>query len=464
MLIKCDAKVLKETIATAAKVVPGRPTLPILSTVMIEAIGDVVKVSASNLDQSIVVNCEAVEVEQPGAICLPCRMMLKLLAEQCGEIVIDASDANSTAKVICSSASYEVTGYDWEEFPLMEEIQEGKELTIEQGIFKGVLQRTSHAMSSDLTRFILNGVCLWSDRSAVHVVGTDGRRLHTEKLPLVKCGSLKAVIPTDGVKLLLNELTDGDEPVEIIFGEKMARFSVDEKWTIHTKLIDGTYPNWRQVIPAESGLDVHAKADRSLFIQALKKVMVVLRPANMSCKVELDGAIRATAMTPDIGKADVTIGKADNKAHPSFTINPIYVIDALRDVDRDEVMVFASSDNTGPVLLTAGDYIAVIMPLRYGDESVDVAPAPVSNPSPVPSAPPHDAVEESDVEAAVEIFKATGRASTSSIQRRMRIGYTKAARIMEVLEERGIIGPPNGSQPRAILIDMNGKDDEKGGE
>ena len=61
------------------------------------------------------------------------------------------------------------------------------------------------------------------------------------------------------------------------------------------------------------------------------------------------------------------------------------------------------------------------------------------------------------LDPAVEIIRQTRRASTSSLQRRLRIGYTRAARLMDVLEEKGIIGPPNGSDPREILIDLDGE-------
>ncbi|OGV61573.1 MAG: hypothetical protein A2498_11840 [Lentisphaerae bacterium RIFOXYC12_FULL_60_16] len=65
--------------------------------------------------------------------------------------------------------------------------------------------------------------------------------------------------------------------------------------------------------------------------------------------------------------------------------------------------------------------------------------------------------EDDDVLAqAIEIIRETRRASTSSLQRRLRIGYTRAARVMDILEERGIIGPPRGSDPREILIDLDG--------
>jgi S-DNA-T family DNA segregation ATPase FtsK/SpoIIIE len=69
---------------------------------------------------------------------------------------------------------------------------------------------------------------------------------------------------------------------------------------------------------------------------------------------------------------------------------------------------------------------------------------------------PDDADDEL-IEMAVQIIRETHRASTSSLQRRLRIGYTRAARVMDVLEERGIVGPARGSDPREILIDLDGE-------
>ncbi len=59
------------------------------------------------------------------------------------------------------------------------------------------------------------------------------------------------------------------------------------------------------------------------------------------------------------------------------------------------------------------------------------------------------------MQRAIEVIKATKRASTSSIQRRLKIGYNRAARIMDRLEDEGIVGPDNGSKPREILVDVD---------
>jgi S-DNA-T family DNA segregation ATPase FtsK/SpoIIIE len=71
----------------------------------------------------------------------------------------------------------------------------------------------------------------------------------------------------------------------------------------------------------------------------------------------------------------------------------------------------------------------------------------------LPDAPEED---EELIQQAVEVIRQTRRASTSSIQRRLRIGYTRAARLIDILEEKGMVGPPRGSEAREILFDLDG--------
>jgi S-DNA-T family DNA segregation ATPase FtsK/SpoIIIE len=57
-------------------------------------------------------------------------------------------------------------------------------------------------------------------------------------------------------------------------------------------------------------------------------------------------------------------------------------------------------------------------------------------------------------EKALSIVGLTGYASTSMIQRKLKIGYNRAATLLEKMEEEGIVGPPDGSKPREILVDI----------
>jgi DNA segregation ATPase FtsK/SpoIIIE, S-DNA-T family len=73
------------------------------------------------------------------------------------------------------------------------------------------------------------------------------------------------------------------------------------------------------------------------------------------------------------------------------------------------------------------------------------------------SAPAEEVTEEDEmlVEKCLEIIRQEKRASTSMLQRRLRLGYTRAARVVDILERRGILGPGDGAKPREILVDLD---------
>jgi S-DNA-T family DNA segregation ATPase FtsK/SpoIIIE len=64
--------------------------------------------------------------------------------------------------------------------------------------------------------------------------------------------------------------------------------------------------------------------------------------------------------------------------------------------------------------------------------------------------------DEDLIEQCIEVIRTEQKASVSLLQRRLRLGYTRAARIMDELEDRGIVGPNKGAEPRDILIDLDG--------
>jgi DNA segregation ATPase FtsK/SpoIIIE, S-DNA-T family len=71
--------------------------------------------------------------------------------------------------------------------------------------------------------------------------------------------------------------------------------------------------------------------------------------------------------------------------------------------------------------------------------------------------------DEELIQQCIEVIRSEQKASVSLMQRRLRLGYTRAARIMDELENRGIVGPSKGAEPRDILIDLDGGGADGGG-
>ena len=72
--------------------------------------------------------------------------------------------------------------------------------------------------------------------------------------------------------------------------------------------------------------------------------------------------------------------------------------------------------------------------------------------------------DEELIQKCIEVIRSEQKASVSLLQRRLRLGYTRAARIMDELENRGIVGPSKGAEPRDILIDLDGTGMDGGGQ
>lgn len=120
----------------------------------------------------------------------------------------------------------------------------------------------------------------------------------------------------------------------------------------------------------------------------------------------------------------------------------------------------------GTAVETRDDTGAVIeeRPLRDSEkqllmDAIDKAATPKTAPPdkqspaslPLDQDAPATPLEKKLCKTAVEIIRETQRASTSTLQRRLGVKYTTAARIMDLLEQAGCVGPPNGSDPRKIL-------------
>jgi S-DNA-T family DNA segregation ATPase FtsK/SpoIIIE len=105
------------------------------------------------------------------------------------------------------------------------------------------------------------------------------------------------------------------------------------------------------------------------------------------------------------------------------------------------------------------DYLKTQKTTEYDDQVIN---QPVSHPNGKGSIAA-GSVEDRDVvfDEAVKLVSETGKASASLMQRRLKLGYARAARVLDQLEAAGIVGPSNGAKPREILIPHNNSDDSE---
>src|SRR5882672_8743055 len=237
-------------------VVSTRTTLPILSNVLLRAEGDRLEFTATDLDVTISCAVEA-KVRKPGASTVPVKKLFGIVRELSNSEIDLEVDEKNVCSIHSGASFYKINGLSADEFPPLPKFKEDKKVVLSQETVKGMMKKTSFAISTDESRYVLNGIFISLKDHKMTMVATDGRRLALvdEEVDVSEKSHGEFIIPAKAVNELNRLLQDKGE-VEMRYAENQAAFTLkDEKGgsvLIITKLIEVNYPNYRQVIPGET--------------------------------------------------------------------------------------------------------------------------------------------------------------------------------------------------------------------
>jgi DNA polymerase-3 subunit beta len=359
-------KVTKEAILDGLQrvqnVVSTRTTLPILSNVLVQASSGHISLTTTDLDVGVRCTVEA-DVSKPGSTTLPARKLFSILKEVAApEIEVEVDERNA-ASIRCGSSFYKIMGLPEEEFPRFPESSAGKTLKIEQSVLRDMLKKTAYAVSNDETRYVLNGVFMGFKGDKLTVVATDGRRLalieHDIEVP--KGAETELILPSKAVGELERLLADKGD-VKLSIGENQIIFDLDGT-TLVSKLIEGTYPNFRQVIPAETKERI--SLERELLLSALHRASILASEKSQSVKLNFGkNTLTITATTPEVGEAKETLSINYKGKEMAIAFNPQYMMDPLRNLDADEIFLELADELSPGVIKVNAPFLYVLMPMR----------------------------------------------------------------------------------------------------
>jgi DNA polymerase-3 subunit beta len=348
-------------------IVSTRTTLPVLSNVLLRAEGNRLDLTATDLDVSISSAVET-KVEKPGAVTLPAKKLFGIVRElPSPQIELEVDDKNM-CRIVAGSSYYKINGLAAEEFPPLPKFAENRRITLPQDKLKSLLRKTSFAISTDESRFVLNGIFMSLKDHKVTLVATDGRRLAmAEEEVDVPAGSQgECIVPSKAINEL-NRLLATQNDVEIKFTDNQVAFTLQGangySTLIISKLIDGNYPNFRQVIPAESKERIALV--REELLQALRRAEIMTSEKSNSVKLSFGkNKLEITANTPEIGEARESIAVNYKGNDLAIAFNPAYMMDPLKSLDNDEVFLELTDELSPGVMKINGPFLYVLMPMR----------------------------------------------------------------------------------------------------
>jgi DNA polymerase-3 subunit beta len=287
-------------------VVSSRTTLPILNNVLLQASEGHLKLTATDLDVTVSCSVEAT-VNSPGATTLPVKKLSSIARELAtNELELEVDD-----KHICAIRSgpsfYKIHGLSAEEFPPFPQFKEDKRVVLPQETIRNMLRKTSFAVSSDETRYVLNGIFFSLKDQKLTMVATDGRRLALvdEEVDIGEQSSGEFIVPSKAVNELSHLLQDKGE-VEIKFTDNQVAFSLTAEKSpsalVISKLIEGNYPNYKQVIPSESKERIALM--REELLHALRRAEIMTSEKSNSVKFTFaKNQLAITANSPEVRRS-----------------------------------------------------------------------------------------------------------------------------------------------------------------
>jgi DNA polymerase-3 subunit beta len=353
------------------RVVERRNTIPILSNVLLAATGASLEMKATDLDLEITEATAAV-IERTGATTVPAHLLYEIVRKlpDGAEVMLKTDDDGNAMSVISGRSSFRLQCLPQSDFPELSAGSFSHIFRLESPALKGLIEKTQFAISTEETRYYLNGIYLHTHEAGgklkLRSVATDGHRLaraETEA-PAGSEGMPGIIIPRKTVSELQKLVDDPDVAVTVELSDTKIRFTVGSV-VLTSKLIDGTFPDYQRVIP--TGNDKPLIIDRQSFAAAVDRVSTISSERGRAVKLSIaDGQVTLVVNNPDSGSATEELA-ADYSSDPiEIGFNAKYLLDVTAQLSGNKAK-FMLADAGSPTLIhdtTDDDALYVLMPMR----------------------------------------------------------------------------------------------------
>lgn len=363
MKFTVEKNVLLNGVQAVQNVISSKTTLPILSHILIESQQDSIRLTATDLDVGI--SCVIpVDIQEQGAITVPAKRFGDIIKELSANEILVTTKKNNSIIIETDSVQFKIMGNAREEFPKLPEVKDREAIKLEQPQLKAMIGLTAFAVSFDETRYILNGILFKISKNAVSLVSTDGKRLAVVERKVAHDTDKEhsMIIPIKTIHELTRHLKDQGF-VSIVVSNNQVLFDFGSVIII-SRLIDGEFPDYRQVIPPVSENKI--RINRAQFLGAVRRAALLSTPDYQAVKLEVfKNKLLVSKSTPDIGESREEMAIDYRGKEMMIGFNPVYVMDVLKNL-TDDTVEFEVTDSEKPVVARTDGYVYIVLPMRLG--------------------------------------------------------------------------------------------------
>ena len=350
-------------------VIEKRSTLPILSNVMIDVSNSVLTLTATDLDLIFIHKIKNIKVEEEGKTTTSSSIMYDIVRKFSSGKTINFSNVGESKLNLESEKSvFNLNCINASEFPLTNEDFNENEFSINSKNLLKLLNKCKISISNDETRHYLSGIFLHqstiNDKNYLTAVATDSHRMSVSKIIVAEDLKFDPIIlPKKTIFQLCSLLEDYSGEVKISNIKSKIKFELNNSILI-SKLIDGKFPNYVQVIPKDNQkkLEVNLK----LFLNCVDRVASVSLDKKDGVKFNLSKDnlnLSVNNTTSGDGKESLKV-KFDHELDISF--NSKYLIDIAAQLNGENIEIYLKDTGSPALIKDPSDFdsIYVVMPMK----------------------------------------------------------------------------------------------------
>jgi DNA polymerase-3 subunit beta len=373
MKLSCLQENLNRGLGVVGRAVATRSTLPITQNILLSAEQSGLKLAATNLEMAITCWIGA-KVKQKGDITVPARLLSDFVNSLPNDLIEVNLPANSRILELKSGHfQAHIHGIDAADFPPIPQIKDGITITIEAASLREGIAQVAFAAATEESRPVLTGINTEFDGEQLNLVAADGFRLAVHKTTLSSPIKEKTtiIIPARTLNELNRLLGEQEDPVEITVNEKKSQVLFRLKDAeIVSQLIQGSFPNYSQVIP--QSYTTRAVVDISEFLRVTKMSSIFARDASGIVRLVITpgseltpGKVTVSAQAEEVGDNVGEVDALTDGEEAKIAFNVKYLSDVLSVLSQAQVALELTTPSSPGTIRPIGvdNYVHVVMPM-----------------------------------------------------------------------------------------------------
>ena len=360
---------LQKSLNYCQGVIEKRSTLPILSNILLDASNSKLTITATDLDLIFINEIKNIEIHEEGKTTTTSSILYDIIRKLSSGKKINFSFSGENKLQLESDKSiFHLNCIASSEFPITDENFNENQFSIEAKSLLKLLNKCKFSVSNDETRHYLSGIFFHQtqidDKNFLTAASTDSHRMSVSKVRLDnKIDFEPVILPKKTIFQLCSLLEDFEGNVKISNIKSKIKFELNNSVLI-SKLIDGKFPNYIQVIPKNNQKKL--EIDLNLFLNSVDRVASVSLDKKDGVKFNLTKDklnLSVNNANSGDGKESLSV-KFDHELDISF--NSRYLIDVASQLDGDQIEIYFKDTGSPALIKDPGDFdsIFVVMPMK----------------------------------------------------------------------------------------------------